>query len=307
MTIASHLSLKPGEVVDSKFRIGRRLGAGGLGSVYSAWDLLTERGVAIKMLDAGPQTRLFAEAAALASVSSRNVVQLYGAGWHRSRPYLVMELVEGDALASHREWDLHAQLSFLSQVCLGLADVHAAGLLHRDIKPANTLVERGTGRVVLLDFGAACAWSAARDSIVGTPDYLAPELLMGELATVAADVYSVGVLAYEFLTGVNPFFDDSVTRTLERHLTFAPDPPSRLRPRLGPCDALILAAIDKSPGNRPTSALSLAHALEASAASIRQDGAWDLGPAKPREQPGQSTPTTVTLHIPQRLRRGAGS
>src|SRR5262245_61105827 len=189
----------------------RKIGGGGFGAVYLAWDPALEREVALKMLQAsGRSHTVIQEGRLLARVRHPNVVTVYGIDEYEGTVGLWMEWVEGltltQVLYARGLLGGHEAALIGIDVCRALAAVHKAGLLHRDIKAQNVMREAG-GRVVLMDFGAGEirteAVSAER-RMIGTPLYLAPELFDGKPATIASDIYSVGVLLYHLMTGRYP-------------------------------------------------------------------------------------------------------
>ena len=198
----------------NRYRLVRKLGSGSFGSVYCAWDSELERSIAIKILheqvdDAHLRERLLREGRALARVQHTNVVQVFGVELHGSRVGLCMELVSGETLAavlrshgvlSHREAAVVGE-----DVCRALAAVHAAGFVHRDVKAQNVMRDKA-GKIVLMDFGTGhdTAGRGGPRDIVGTPAYMAPEVLDGRPASVQSDVYAVGVLMYHLVTGQYP-------------------------------------------------------------------------------------------------------
>ena len=270
-------------VVDGRYTLERELGRGGMGRVYLAHDTGLDRVVAIKVID--PElaqnaeiSALFRrEAMALARVRSGHVVQVYAFGTHEGAPFFVMEYVEGadlDAsIASYARSGgvvpLHRAGTILRQAASGLAAVHAQGIVHRDIKPSNILVEAGTGRPLLIDFGLAqrpMTTDPGIDSPIGTPLYMAPEQWgidpVVTLATPATDVYGFGATAFELLTGAPPFVADSAARLMYLHATAAVPKASAIRPSVAPFDAVLARAMSKSAGDRYPDGGALGQALE---------------------------------------------
>ncbi|MGB6456041.1 MAG: serine/threonine-protein kinase, partial [Streptosporangiaceae bacterium] len=206
-------------VLANRYRLDARIAAGGIGEVWRARDLVLDRPVAVKVLRpeyAGqPQAlaRFRAEARQAGSVSHPGIAQVYdyGEGGAAAAPYLVMELVNGPSLAevlAAGPLDAASALDVLAQTAAGLHAAHAAGLVHRDIKPANLVLGPG-GQVKITDFGIAHAAGSAPITrtglVIGTPAYLAPEQVAGDPATEASDLYALGVVGYECLTGAPPF------------------------------------------------------------------------------------------------------
>jgi eukaryotic-like serine/threonine-protein kinase len=241
-----------------------------MATVELAEDTQLGRRVAVKRLSASLagdeifQERFVREARMAAAVSHPNLVAVYDVGEERGLPYIVMEYVEGETLA-----DLIARtgpvpperaVELILQVCAGLEHAHAAGLVHRDIKPQNLLV-RSDGVVKIADFGIARTLQATRltqvGTVLGTAAYLAPEQAAGERVTAAADIYSIGAVAYELLTGRTPYeFESLVDLALKQR---QPPPPM---PDVPPeVDRAVLRALAFRPSDRPRSASEFAREL----------------------------------------------
>ncbi len=287
-------------IFDGRYVIQRELGRGAMGLVYRAHDKGLDRTVALKVIDPelarNPQvsTLFRREATALARVRSEHVVQVHSFGEHAGAPFFVMEYVEGADLdviiTSYAQRGgvvpIHRAATILRQAASGLAAVHAHGIVHRDIKPSNVLVEAGSGRPVLIDFGLAHAAASREDAgaVIGTPHYMAPEQWIGEAtATPATDVYGFGALAYELLTGAPPFTGETVQDLMRQH-TDAPVPRvSAKRASASAFDDVVARAMAKSPADRYPDAGALALALDE---AIR-DAALQMVPATfdPNAQP----------------------
>ena len=203
-------------VVAGRYRLEGRIAAGGMGEVWKATDVVLGRPVAVKLLragyaqDPGSLARVRSEARHAASLSHPGIAQVYDYG-QAEPPYLVMELVDGPSLAQvlgGGPLDPGRTMDVVAQAAAGLDAAHRAGLVHRDIKPGNLLLGPG-GQVKITDFGISRASGSATvtgtGELLGTPAYLAPERLAGQVATPASDLYSLGVLAWECLTGTPPF------------------------------------------------------------------------------------------------------
>jgi serine/threonine-protein kinase len=267
--------LLPGEIVDGRYRVEETLGHGGVGVIYRAFDVDLERRCALKLLSGalgeGGREQLRREAKALASLRSDHVASVYAFGEHRGRPFFAMEFVEGldlgEILLEHyerhgSEVPLHRALHILRELCDGLSAIHGAGLVHRDLKPDNVIVEHRSGRAVIVDFGAAACSGDSRTGILGTPYYMAPEAFRGDRPTSAFDVYALGCLAFELLTGRKPYEATSFEGMAEQHVS-APIPrPSCFRPELDRVDDVFARMLAKAPEDRYPNAAALGNALD---------------------------------------------
>lgn len=266
--------LREGDRVGQHYRIVRLIAHGGMGAVYQARDENLDRDVAIKIVrpqlatNAVTLERFRAEARAMARLSHPHVVGIHAVGEIDGRPYLVMEYVPGTNLSRFlaergRSLRVEEALAILDQVCRGVSAMHAAGVVHRDLKPGNILLGPAF-RVVVSDLGLSRDVGEANDGW-GTPGYSAPELHEArsprpELAP-RLDVYSIGAMAYELLTGTMPFATEGA-RLCAMEGGIMPEPPSSRAPRLGPeLDAPILAALAWTPDERTPSVDALRRAL----------------------------------------------
>jgi serine/threonine-protein kinase len=242
------------------------IGRGGMGEVWQATDEVLGRSVAVKLMlgheadpSAGDRFRLEAQTAA--RLSHPHVVGVFDFGTWDGKLYLVMELVEGDSLASSPSQPLVLPPERVAVVAAhaaaGLAAAHRQGVVHRDIKPGNLLVD-AEGTVKLADFGIArfvddpSAALTTTGQIVGTGLYLAPERALGKPASPASDVYSLGCVLYQLLTGQPPFRADTATALLYQHIDTPPTPPGRLGVALPPAfETYLLSLLAKQPEQRP--------------------------------------------------------
>jgi serine/threonine-protein kinase len=261
------LGLSRGTVIDGVYRVIGPLGAGGMGVVVLAHDTTLDRLVAIKLVrselcDASARGRFMSEARAMARVSHPNVLQIHAYGEYEGSPYFVMELVDGPTL---EEW-LHRNgapppfdmaVSLLQGICDGISAIHAADTVHRDIKPSNILVDPSMRpRVADLGLAVLCRTDApAKLEMAGTPAYMAPEAVFASptdpVLPTRSDVYSLGCLAYELLTGRPPFQSETVMGFLLQHAAEPVELPSKLRPELPlEVDDVILRALAKNPAER---------------------------------------------------------
>jgi serine/threonine-protein kinase len=257
-------------IFDGRYRIVRRLGAGGMANVYLAEDTELGRPVAIKILnDRYTNDELFVErfqreAKSAASLSHPNIVSIYDRGEDDGTHYIAMEVVDGQSLketirASGRLRPAQA-IAYTRQILSALRFAHRNGIIHRDIKPHNILIGPEE-RLKVTDFGIARAGASQMTetgSIMGTAQYLSPEQARGAQVTAAADLYSVGIVLYEMLTGEVPFTGDTPVEIAMKHLNEPPRPPSSRAPGIpADLDRVVVRALAKSPDERYASAEEL--------------------------------------------------
>jgi len=261
----------PGEVVAERYRIVGLLGRGGMGEVYRADDLRLGAAVALKFLpreverDPRALERFHAEVRTARQVSHPHVCRVYDIGDVAGRQFLSMEYVDGEDLATllRRIGRLPPAkaVEIARQLCAGLAAAHEKGVLHRDLKPANVMLD-GHGRARITDFGLAVLTDEAAAELAGTPAYMSPEQLAGEPATVQSDLYSLGLLLYEVLTGKRAFEAGSLAEWRRVHSELQPTSPSLHTGDLDPAvERVILSCLEKDPAKRPRSAAQVALAL----------------------------------------------
>ncbi len=272
--------MSPPQLIAGRYQIDDRLGAGGMSTVFRATDSVLERSVAVKLLaehlaeDVDFVARFRREALSAARLQHPNIVQVFDSGRdpESDRHYIVMEYVDGpscaDLLREHKMLDIDWTVHLLRDSCHGLDYAHRAGVVHRDVKPGNLLVARQTNTTKLADFGIAKAAEQTRitqvGAVLGTAAYLSPEQARGEEAGPASDLYSLGVCAYQFLTGRLPHEYASLTELALKQQQDPVQPITALRPEVPPeLDDAVRLCLERDPGNRYRSALELGQALEA--------------------------------------------
>jgi len=263
-----------GALVAERYRIEAEIGRGGMATVYQAKDLELSEDVALKVFrqlahDEEGLSRFRQELKVSRQLIHPNITRVYDMGVHQGMRYISMELLIGHSLEelNGSPWALRRGLDCLIQVCEGLSAAHAQGVIHRDVKPGNLFLTR-EGLAKIMDFGIARQRAAHGltqvGMIVGTPEYIAPEQIRGEVVGETSDLYALGVVAYEMFTGRKPFVHDELVPLLQMQLTAQPDPPSQHRPGL-PADleAVILTLLRKDPRERFQSARAVEEALVA--------------------------------------------
>jgi serine/threonine-protein kinase len=266
--------------IAGRYRIDRRLGAGGMSTVFLAQDTVLERPVAVKLLaehladDEAFVARFQREALSAARLQHPNVVQVFDYGLDESshRHFIVMEFVDGpscaDLLRDRKRLDIEETVRIVRDACHGLDYAHRAGVVHRDVKPGNLLLSSESGTTKLADFGIAKAAEQTRitqvGSVLGTAAYLSPEQAHGDEAGSRSDTYSLGVCAYQLLTGRLPHEYGSLTELALKQRDEPVEPISELRPAVPlQLDLAIRVSLERDPADRYETALDFAGALEA--------------------------------------------
>jgi serine/threonine protein kinase len=264
--------------IAGRYRLDRRLGAGGMSTVYQGLDRVLERQVAIKLLaehlaeDDGFIARFRREALAAAKLVHPNIVQVYDSGHDADahRYYIVMEYVEGQTLAqllrARGRLPVGEAVEIVSQACEGLEYAHRHSVIHRDVKPGNLLINPD-GLVKLADFGIAKAAEDSRitqiGSVLGTAAYLSPERAKGQEATVSSDVYSIGVVLYQSLAGRVPYESGSLTELALRQQEGDPEPLALVNPSVSPeLSRAVARSLVADPAERYRSARDMRVAIE---------------------------------------------
>lgn len=267
------MTITEGVLLNERYRLDELIATGGMGQVWRATDELLGRLVAVKVVQGGSDTgtagesdfraRFRDEARNSAALSHPNIATVYDFGDDAEHPYLVMELVEGQSLAQviaeRGALPPEEVSSIIAQAALALQVAHTAGVVHRDVKPANIMLTPA-GLVKLTDFGiarvAAGSGLTRTGEVLGTPHYLSPEQAQGEPATAASDVYALGVVGHELLTGQRPFQGESLVATALAHVNQPPPELPESVPQ--PLRGAIMAALAKDPAARPATAGELA-------------------------------------------------
>ncbi|MBM7504586.1 Stk1 family PASTA domain-containing Ser/Thr kinase [Agromyces aurantiacus] len=256
-----------GRLVDGRYQVRSRIARGGMATVYLATDLRLERRVAIKIMhghladDNTFKTRFVQEARSAARLAHPNVVNVFDQGQDADMAYLVMEYLPGitlrDLLKDYKRLTPEQTIDILDAVLSGLAAAHKAGIVHRDLKPENVLLA-DDGRIKLGDFGlarAASANTATGQALLGTIAYLSPELVTRGIADARSDIYALGIMTYEMLTGEQPYVGEAPMQIAYQHANESVPAPSTRNPSVPPeLDELVLWATSRDPDERPADA-----------------------------------------------------
>ncbi len=256
-----------GRLIDGRYQVRSRIARGGMATVYLATDLRLERRVAVKVMhghladDNQFKQRFIQEARSAARLAHPNVVNVFDQGQDEDSAYLVMEYLPGitlrDLLQEHGALTSEQTIDIAESVLSGLAAAHKAGIVHRDLKPENVLLA-DAGRIKIGDFGlarAASANTATGAALLGTIAYLSPELVTRGIADARSDIYAVGIMMYEMLTGEQPFKGEQPMQIAYQHANDSVPPPSNANPRVpAELDELVLWATARDPEERPRDA-----------------------------------------------------
>ena len=268
--------MNEGMLLNNRYQLLERLGIGGMADVFRARDLMLERSVAIKILhetysdDNAFQDRFRQEARAAANLSHPNIVTVHDFGFDHDQLFIVMEHIPGKDLKTllrqRGRYSVEDAIPLMVQACAGIGYAHRAGLVHCDIKPHNMIVTPDA-RLKVTDFGIARALSTIMpderaDVVWGSPQYFSPEQAVGEAPSPASDVYSLGVVLYEVITGALPFTAPSSDELARMHLEASPVPPSEYIPDIPPAlEEIMLKVLSKEPAARYRTADQLGRVL----------------------------------------------
>ena len=276
-----------GELIDSRYQLIRQVANGGMASIYEAMDTRLDRKVAVKIMhphlaqDDAFVSRFIREAKAAAALSHPNIVAVQDQGWNQSgvpAVFLVMELIEGSTLREYLNergrFEIKDAMNYLTPILSALAAAHAIGIVHRDMKPENILISK-EGRIKIADFGLArgeiigSTMTAESSVILGSVSYLSPEQVQRGIADARSDVYAVGIVAFEMLTGEKPFIGDTPIQIAYMHVNQDIPPPRSKRKDIPQAlDDLISRATNRDPDKRPRDAGEFLSSLEAIAGDL---------------------------------------
>ncbi|MFN8434255.1 MAG: protein kinase [Anaerolineales bacterium] len=297
-------------LLNDRYQLEELLGSGGMANVYRARDVVLDRPVAIKVLrkeystNENFQKQFWLEARSAANLSHPNIVTVHDFGAADDLLYIVMELVPGKDLKQlvreRGRFPYQQGIPLIIQACAGVGYAHRAGLVHCDIKPHNMLVSKDM-RLKVTDFGIARALATIKpgernDVVWGSPLYFAPEQAAGEAPTPASDVYSLGVVLYEILTGTTPFTASTADELARLHISARPLPISEYVPDVPPAlEEIVMKVLSKEPAARYRTADQLGRVLQ-------KFGTEPVAPPKPKQEPVSSPPViTIKQDIAERL------
>ncbi|MGH8689192.1 MAG: serine/threonine-protein kinase [Burkholderiales bacterium] len=310
-----------------RFEVLSEIGRGAMGIVYKAKDPMLERTVAIKTINMGMdrdgaemyEKRFYQEARAAGGLNHPNIVTVYDIGKTETECYMAMEFIEGAELRTlllpGKPLLVPRALSIAAQVAEGLAYAHERGVVHRDIKPANIMVP-DSGAVKITDFGIARMRSSNVQTqtgmMMGSPKYMSPEQVIGKRADHRSDIFSLGVILYEMLTGAAPFTGESVNAVMYQIVNFVPPAPSAINPSApGTVDGIVAHMLAKSLDERYQSAAEIARALReceqqahgSATTATTATSTLPLGAFAPRATPAAVEPAVKTAILTQTVER----
>ncbi len=270
------IRLNSGEVFDRRFRIIEEIGRGGMGRVYKAEDTALKITVALKLIlpemssDPSFIERFKKETVTARSISHENIIRVYDMGEADEAKYISMEYIKGqslrDLIGVSGFLTVDAALNLFKKICSGLGAAHKKGIVHRDLKPSNIMVDN-TGQAYVMDFGLAAAvgldFKKRKHGRAGTPQYFAPEQATGGKVDERADIFSLGIILYEMLTGVRPFKAKTSAEGLRKTVSDSPAPPRKIKRHIPPAlEAIILRCLEKTPDDRFQSVDEIVAALD---------------------------------------------
>lgn len=311
-----------GQLVDGRYLVVGKIAEGGMASVYQARDQRLDRQVALKIMHAqlaqGPHAqeyieRFHREARSAAAVSNPHIVPVYDTGTYDGRSYLIMELIQGvtlrQELDSRKTFSVHETLVILTQILEGLAAAHEARVIHRDIKPENIMITR-QGQIKITDFGLAKATSqktlSATGMLLGTASYLAPEMIEDNISSPQSDLYSLGIVGWEMLTGHTPFSSANPVTVVFKHVHDDVPTLESVDPRIPhPVSEFIAFLVERDPRRRPENGFEalrqirvVSHQVSPEQGAIRLSpkpaAASSSSPSSPSSPDPSSAPTTAT-------------
>jgi beta-lactam-binding protein with PASTA domain/tRNA A-37 threonylcarbamoyl transferase component Bud32 len=288
-------------VVDGRYRVLSRLGSGGMAEVYCAQDLQLGRKVALKILyrrfaeDGEFVERFRREASSAAGLQHQHVVAVYDRGEYDGTYYIAMEYLEGRSLKTivqqEAPLDPDRAIDLIIQVLRAARFAHRRGIIHRDLKPHNVIVD-ADGRAKVTDFGIARAGASdmtQTGSIMGTAQYLSPEQAQGHAVSAASDIYSIGIMLYELLTGRVPFEGESAVTIALKQVNERPAPPSAYNPAVTPeLEEAVMRALEKDPAHRYPDADAFIAALQAARDGTATAVLAPVAPPPPLDPPSEA-------------------
>ncbi|MBW8009689.1 MAG: alpha/beta fold hydrolase [Chloroflexi bacterium] len=282
-----------GKLLNERYRIDTELGRGGMGVVYQGYDTKLERDIAVKVLsESGLGTqghaRLMREAQSAARLNHPNIVTIYDVGEFKKMPFIIMELIDGNSLHEQLPESIEDTIAITRQLCNALEHAHNLGIIHRDLKPENILLTPDR-QLKLMDFGLAridASNLTQEGTLVGTIYYISPEQAQGKEVDGRTDLYALGVMLYQFATGILPFESDSVIEIIAQHLHAEVKHPNLVNKDIPePLNDLIVQLLNKDPKDRPQSASEVLYFID-------HEGLWESTrsyvPPKADEQSAQT-------------------
>ena len=286
--------VEPGALIAGRYEILKMLGEGGMGAVFRARDRELDRVVALKIIrpeyasNAQVLQRFKQELILARQITHRNVIRIFDLGSAGPTRFITMEYIEGEdvstMLARRGKLPASEAVDIVRQVCRGLEAAHSEGVVHRDLKPQNIMIDK-TGKVSVMDFGIARSMSASgmtrTGALMGTPTYMSPEQAQGQKVDARSDLYTLGVILYELLTGATPFQADNPMATLVKRIQEKPVPPIDLEPAVPPpLNRIVLKMLGTSPADRYQSAAEIIADLDAWQKPRTGAGTLTVAPAR---------------------------